>query len=152
MVWWRLTVALILFATIAVPAAMPFLHLIARAEGWRAWTEGERLLLLAGNTLGLVAGTLAVALPAGIVAAVLLYRTDMPLRHGLRFLTLLTLFVPLPLFTSAWQAALGTGGWFPVAVWSTPLPGDPDISATGIGWKPWAHGLARPSGCMPWPA
>src|SRR5437899_2035136 len=139
--WWRLSVSLILFVTIALPAAMPFLDLLARAQGWRAWTEGERLLALAGNTLGLVAGTLALALPAGIVAAVLLYRTDLPLRRGLRFLALLTLFIPLPLFTSAWQAALGTGGWFPVAVWSTAPPGDPDISATGIAWKPWAHGM-----------
>lgn len=141
MSWWRVSVALILAAMIAVPAAMPYLDLLTRAEGWQAWAESERLFSLADNTLGLVAGTLALALPAGIVAAVLLYRTDLPLRRGLRFLTLLTLFIPLPLFTSAWQAALGTGGWFPVAVWSTPPPGDPDISATGIAWKPWAHGL-----------
>jgi iron(III) transport system permease protein len=83
----------------------------------------------------------ALALPVGVVAAVLLYRTDLPLRRGLRFLTLLTLFIPLPLFTSAWQAALGTGGWLPVAVWSTPGPGDPDLSPSGSVWKPWAQGL-----------
>lgn len=138
---WRCTVALILFAMIAVPAAMPFFDLMGRPEGWQAWSERERLLSLAGNTLALVAGTLALALPVGIVAAVLLYRTDLPLRPGFRFLALLTLFIPLPLFTSAWQAALGTGGWIPVAVWGTLSPGDPDISATGIALKPWAHGL-----------
>jgi iron(III) transport system permease protein len=120
---------------------MPFLELIGHAEGWQVWTEGGRLSTLAGNTAALLAGTLALALPVGIVAAVLLYRTDLPLRHFLRFLTILTLFIPLPLFTSAWQAALGTGGWLPVTLWSTAPPGDPDIAATGIAWKPWAHGL-----------
>jgi len=141
MAWWRYSVALILLATIAVPAAMPFVDLLTRSEGWQAWTEGERLLSLAGNTVRLVVGTLTLVLPVGTAAAVLLVRTDLPLRRGLRFLTLLTLFIPLPLFTSAWQAALGTGGWFPVAVWSTPAPGDPDIAATGIAWKPWAQGI-----------
>lgn len=141
MAWWRATVALLLIAAVALPAAMPFLELLGHAEGWQAWTERERLLSLAGNTVALLAGTLALAVPVGIVAAVLLYRTDLPLRRFLRFLTLLTLFIPLPLFASAWQAALGTGGWLPVAVWSTPPPGDPDIAATGIAWKPWAHGL-----------
>jgi iron(III) transport system permease protein len=141
MSWWRFAIAFTLFATIAVPAAMPFVGLMSRAEGWLAWTEGERLFSLARNTLSLVIGTLALALPVGVVAAVLLYRTDLPLRRGLRFLAIVTLFIPLPLFASAWQAAVGTGGWFPVAVWSTPPPGDPDIQATGIAWKPWAHGL-----------
>src|SRR5438552_7983903 len=141
MAWWRGSISLILLATVVLPAAMPFLELMQRAEGWQAWMESERLLSLWRNTLGLAAGTLLLALPAGVAAAIVLYRTDLPWRRGLRFLTLLTLFIPLPLFTSAWQAALGTGGWFPVAVWSTAGPGDPDISATGIGWKPWAHGL-----------
>src|SRR5262249_7913010 len=78
----------------------------------------------------------------GIAAAVLLHRTDLPCRREFRFLTVLTLFVPLPLFTSAWQAAFGTGGWLPVAWWSTPLPGDPDVTPAGTVWKPWAEGLA----------
>jgi iron(III) transport system permease protein len=141
MVWWRLTLAVLLILTVALPAAMPFLELLQRKEGWQVWAEGERLLFLAGNTLGLVLGTLALALPAGIIAAVVLYRTDLPLRRAVRFLTLLTLFIPLPLFTTAWQGALGTGGWLPVAVWSAPPPGDPDIAPSGSAWKPWAQGL-----------
>jgi iron(III) transport system permease protein len=138
---WRLTIAIFLLAMIALPAAMPFVSLLTQAEGWQAWREGERLLSLAGNTVGLVVGTLALALPAGIAAAVFLYRTDLPLRRFLRTLTVLTLFIPLPLFTSAWQAALGTGGWLPAAFWNTPPPGDPDFSSNGMAWKPWAHGL-----------
>lgn len=138
---WRFTVALVLLMAVVVPAGMPFVELLSHPPSWQAGAETRRLVLLAGNTLRLVAGTLALALPLGITGAVLLYRTDLPLRHGLRFLTVLTLFVPLPLLASAWQAALGTGGWLPVAVWSTPPPGDPDLASTGSGWKPWAQGL-----------
>jgi iron(III) transport system permease protein len=141
MVRWRVTVAFLLFTLVGVPVALPFLELWGSPQGWGAWLETERLVSLAGNTLGLVSGTLALTLPAGIAGAVLLYRTDLPFRRGLRFLTILTLFVPLPLLVSAWQAALGTGGWLPVAVWSTPAPGDPDIAPSGPTWKPWAHGL-----------
>src|SRR5438132_11989231 len=111
-------------------------------SAWAAWSESGRILSLAATTLKLVAGTLAVVLPLGTVGAVLLYRTDLPLRGLFRFLTLLTLFIPLPLFTSAWQAALGTGGLLPVALWTNPGPDDPDISPTGMGIKPWGHGMA----------
>ncbi len=106
---WRVVAALVLVAIVGAPAAMPFIELLTDTQGWSAWTESPRLLGLAGNSLGLVAGTLALAMPAGIVGGVLLYRTDLPLRRWLRGLTFVTLFVPLPLFTSAWQAALGTG-------------------------------------------
>jgi iron(III) transport system permease protein len=138
---WRVLLALVVLGLVGAPAALPFLELAGRAEGWRAWMEAPRLLTLAQNTLGLVGGTLALALPAGIVGAILLYRTDLPLRRPLRFLTLLSLFVPLPLFTSAWQAALGTGGWLPVGLWNTAAAGDPDVAPTGTVWKPWAQGL-----------
>lgn len=138
---WRLAVGLIVLLAVGLPLAMPFRDLLARPHAWRALGETERLLALGKNTLFLVTGTLALSLPVGVFGAALLYRTDLPLRRLLRFLTVLTLFVPLPLFASGWQAALGTGGWLPVALWSTPPPGDPDLSATGIAWKPWAQGL-----------
>jgi iron(III) transport system permease protein len=76
------------------------------------------------------AGTLALCLPPGVVAAVLLYRTDLPGRRFLRGLTLLTLFVPLPLFATAWQVVLGPEGWLPAPGWSA-----------GGAWAPWAQGL-----------
>src|SRR5262249_39398500 len=81
------------------------------------------------------------ALPLGILGAILLYRTDLPLRALFRFVTVLTLFVPLPLLASAWQATLGSDGLISLASWSTPAQGDPDISPSGIVWKPWAMGL-----------
>ncbi|HLN29830.1 MAG TPA: ABC transporter permease subunit [Gemmataceae bacterium] len=138
---WRLTVALVLLLLVGVPAAMPFLELLGHTRGWEAWAESERLASLAGNTLSLVTGTLVLALPVGIVGAVLLYRTDLPLCRLLRFLTVLTLFIPLPLFTSAWQAALGTGGWLPVALWSRFNTTGPGMIQTPTAWSPWAQGL-----------
>jgi iron(III) transport system permease protein len=136
---WRLTVVLLVVGVIGVPAVLPFLELFGSGAGWQAWGESGRLRALALNTLLLVSGTLILAMPAGIVGAILLYRTDLPFRRGLRFLVILTLFVPLPLFTSAWQAALGTGGWLPSVVWKPPLSAD--SPGPGNGWQPWALGL-----------
>src|SRR5262249_49647590 len=98
----------------------------------------------AGNTLGLLAGTLALSLPAGIAGAVLLYRTDLPLRGLLRFVTILTLFVPLPLFAAAWQAALGSSRWLPLRAWRTPEIGAP--WAQGMTAAVWVHAVAA----LPW--
>jgi iron(III) transport system permease protein len=137
---WRATIGLVVLLVVGVPVVTPFLQLLS-LQGWEAWAEGFRLGALARNTAALVAGTLALALPVGTIGAVLLYRTDLPLRNGLRFFALLTLFVPLPLVTSAWQAALGTGGWLPVAPWIAPVIGDPDVEQTGAVWKPWGLGL-----------
>src|SRR5262249_39597866 len=118
---WRILLALLLLLLLAAPALAPFVDLLHHAAGWRAWLEADRLLALAGNSLALVAGTLALALPLGVVGAVLLYRTDLPARPLWRYVTVVSLFVPLPLFTSAWQATLGTTGLFPVASWRTPV-------------------------------
>jgi iron(III) transport system permease protein len=138
---WRVIAALFLLLIAGLPVALPFVETLKDPGAWTAWSESGRILSLATTTLKLVAGTLAVVLPLGVGAALLLYRSDLPLRGLFRFLTLLTLFIPLPLFTSAWQAALGTGGLLPVSLWTNPAPDDPDISPTGAGIKPWGHGL-----------
>jgi iron(III) transport system permease protein len=119
---------------IGVPGVLPFLELLGGSQGWRAWDEPERLRALAGTTFILIGGTLALAMPLGIAGAVLLYRTDLPFRRGLRFLVVLSLFVPLPLFTSAWQAVLGTGGWLPRLATG--------MQADGSEWQPWARGMS----------
>jgi iron(III) transport system permease protein len=126
----RLAAAIVLALVAGVPLAEPFLDLLQRPERFEAWSDAARLLSLAENTLLLVAGTLILAMPAGVAAAVLLFRTDLPLRRLWLFVTVLALFVPLPLLTSAWQATLGTGGWLPAALWPY---------AEG---RPWAEGLA----------
>jgi iron(III) transport system permease protein len=139
MIRWRLTIAAFLLGTIAVPLAAPLGLLASDPSAWHTWAEAPRLLTLARNTFFLILGTLALAMPLGIAGAVLLYRTDLPGRRLWRLLMLLTLFVPLPLFTSGWQTVLGSGGWLPLPVWS---------SGAGIGfspvlavWTPWGEGI-----------
>ena len=131
MLRWRLGIALVLVLFVGIPLGQPVALLLAEPGSWRAWEDAARLLALSRNTLFLVAGTLAVSLPLGTLAAILLYRTDLPLRGLLRFLVLLTLFVPLPLFTSGWQTVLGSGGWLPLPAWS---------GSTAV-WTPWGQGI-----------
>jgi iron(III) transport system permease protein len=143
---WRFVVAFILFALIGVPLALPVVQLLRDPEAWQVWRESGRLLELAENTALLVCGTLALTVPLGIIGAVLLYRSDLPLARPLRILTLLTLFVPLPLFASAWQATLGAGGWLMTLGW-LPDSGQPWQPWTlGIGAAIWVHALAG----LPW--
>jgi iron(III) transport system permease protein len=138
---WRLAVALLLLVAAAVPLSLPILDLLRYPGAWAAWAESGRLLQLGRTTLLLVGGTLLLALPAGTAAAILLYRTDLPGRRLLRLLAVLTLFVPLPLFASGWEAAVGSGGYLPVAVWTRLAPNDPDLGPGGAFWKPWGQGL-----------
>src|SRR5262249_34985538 len=101
---WRWGLGILLAAGIGLPLAMPFVDLLGHPGGWKTWKELDRLLALAVNTLGLMAGTLVLALPTGAALAVLLYRTDLPGRRFFRYLTVLALFVPLPLLVTAWQS------------------------------------------------
>jgi iron(III) transport system permease protein len=140
---WRLAAALGLAVVVGLPLAWPLLDLAGRPRAWQAWAEADRLMALARNTALFVAGTVALALPLGTAGAVLLYRTDLPGRRFFRFVTILTLFVPLPLFAAAWQAALGSGGWLPLAVWGRQPA------------QPWGEGLpaavwVQAQAALPW--
>jgi iron(III) transport system permease protein len=142
----------VLVAGIAVPLLAPLAGLAADPSAWQIWSEAQRLGSLAGNTLALVGGTLLLALPMGILGAVLLYRTDLPLRRTFRFLTLLTLLIPLPLFASGWQAAVGSGGWLPLAVWN--IPRAAEVLGSNV-WTPWGQGIGsavwiHAVAAMPW--
>jgi iron(III) transport system permease protein len=131
---WRLALVAVLLPAVAVPLAMPLVD-FARGLG--------RPLGLAGNTLLLAAGAVALAVAAGVPLALLLYRTDLPGRRACRFLIVLSLFIPLPMVASAWQATLGAGGWLFLAGWGP---------AAGGGWAEgmvpavWVQGLAG----LPW--
>ncbi len=138
---WRWALAIILLAGIGVPLAMPFVDLLRHPEAWRAWRETDRLASLAGTSLCLILGTLALSLPAGILAAILLCRTDLPGRRIFQFLTILALFVPMPLLVTAWQSAVGAGGWLSADRWMQLASDDPDVSPPGTVWKPWVQGL-----------
>src|SRR5262245_47801188 len=104
--WWRAAVGLLLVTLVGPPLLAPLVDLATTPSAWQAWGEGGRLLELAGNTLLLGAGTLLLALPAGLTLAVLLFRTDLPGRAFLRFLLVVCLFIPLPLLVSGWRGCL----------------------------------------------
>ncbi len=138
---WRLTFGLILVLGLAVPLGLPFFEALSQERAWQVWGDGERLASLLGNSIFLVVGTLALVLPAGIAGAVLLFRTQLPWRNFWLFLTVVALFVPVPVLVSAWQAVLGTTGWLPL--WED-RPGQPWPS--GLGPAIWVNSLAM----LPW--
>ena len=104
----------------------------------------ERLWGLLVNSLLLAMGTLVIALPVGTFLAVVIAKTTLPGHRFLQRLLLATLFVPLLVQATAWQAALGVGGWL--------LPED-SFGSQGFlfgGWLGaiWVHALAA----IPWVA
>jgi iron(III) transport system permease protein len=104
---WRVVVLIGLFTLVGLPLFVPAFDLLSYPS---------RLFYLLGNTILLVAGTLIVAMPLGVAIAVLLYRTNVPLRGFLRFVTVLGLFVPLAVSTTAWHSAFALGGWLPTTL------------------------------------
>ena len=130
-------------AFLAVFVALPLLAPLSQLLAPSAWPDGAtfaRTATLAGNTGRLLLGTLLLAVPAGVVLAVLIERTNLPARRLLAMLLWVPLFVPLPLFTSGWQAVLGADGWLPG--WS----GEYAPWALGIGSAVWIHAMAG----LPW--
>ena len=150
---WRLAVGLLLVVFLGIPLALPLARLLAYPDAWRVWGEAGRLLSLARNTAGLTAAVVALTVPLGTAAAVLLYRTDLPFRRTFRFLTILALFVPLPLFASGWQAVLGSGGWLPLTWWNPTAPASPAQPRPAASGRRGARasarrcGFTRPPGC-----
>ena len=136
---WRVTLALLLTLLIGIPLLVPLGNLLLQPQAWQAWTERDRVLSLLQNTALLIGGTLLLTLPVGITLAALLYRTNLPGRASFRFLIVLTLFIPLPLFASAWQAVLGTGGLLPFSLWNSVRQAE--ISSGGMVWTPWGQGM-----------
>jgi iron(III) transport system permease protein len=83
---------------------------VGSAEVLRETRGLTRPLRLALETAGLVLATEAMALPLGVLLAVLLFRTDVWGRSGLLGIIVLAAFVPLPLHATAWLGALGNAG------------------------------------------
>ena len=87
---------------------------------------------LALNTVFLVGWTWAFSLPAGTLLAVLVTRTNLPLRKSVGAAVSVLLFLPLYTQTAAWQAGFGQQGWFvdwlegwPGAIWIHTLAATP---------------------------
>ncbi|HUY91206.1 MAG TPA: hypothetical protein VMV10_20880 [Pirellulales bacterium] len=98
-----------------------------------------RTARLALNTFLLAGAVVAISLPLGTLAALLLVRTDLPGRKVLFALMAGLLFVPLYVQVGAWQAGFGLQGWYTIA-YSGPVLLD--------GWRGaiWVHSIAA----LPW--
>jgi iron(III) transport system permease protein len=137
----RVLLALLL-AGIATPLLLPLAELIRHPSGFAALLEAPRILALAANTLALAAGAVAVAVPFGAAAAVLVGRSRVPGRGLLGGLVLLGALVPLPVYAAGWQAVFGAvalpdaGGWRP---WREGLL--PAIWVHGVAGIPWVAGF-----------
>ncbi len=104
----------------------------------------DRSQALLRNTAWLVSGTLAVAVPVGVVLGLLFSRTDLPGRRFFAASFLALFLVPLYLQAAAWQAGFGLSGWY-----TTLASGDLDQPLLS-GWCAaiWIHACAA----TPWVA
>jgi len=125
-----------LLLKLALPAAL--------ALGFAAlWWIDPRVARLWLNTAGVVCAACAIALPLGVLLAVLIFKTNVPGRGLAAWLLVGMLFVPLYLVTGAWDAGFGIQGWHTLV--SNPhLAHQPWLA----GWRAavWVHGLAA----VPW--
>lgn len=140
---WRIAYALLLLIIVGIPLVSPFKG-VADSSVWQ-WTpeDGDRFRTLTANTLSLCAGTLAIALPAGVLLATLLYRVTFVSQSLIRFIVVLLLFVPLTVTVSSWQTFLGPEGWLPIEAWRG---SDARPWALGMGPAIWVHAVAA----IPW--
>jgi iron(III) transport system permease protein len=94
-------------------AAFAIAALVIALVAILAFGTGQTSQLLRTTAL-LVFGTLAIALPIGVLLAVLIVRTDLPGRRFAAIVLGVMLLVPLYLQTGAWQAGFGLQGWFSI--------------------------------------
>ncbi len=107
------------------------------------WWADPRVGRLWLNTAMLCCGAAAIALPLGVVTAVLCFKTDVPGRKVAALMLVGMLFVPLYLVTGAWDAGFGIQGWHTLST-NPHLQHEPWLA----GWRAavWVHGLAA----VPW--
>ena len=128
-----------LLAFLGIPALLPLWQLVSHPKAWLAWREYDRLLSLSFESISLALGVIALAMPLGIVCALLLERTRLPLRGLFRFAVLLGLFIPLPLYASAWQGVFSASGVFTQLL--LPPPASLTDFASLRSARPWSSGL-----------
>lgn len=100
---WRIIVGLFGLVLAGLPLAALVPEIWSGIASPSLWHESERMWQLARTSLVLTGAVLAIAMPLGIIGAILVFRTDLPGRSLWRFLAILSLFVPLPLIATAWQ-------------------------------------------------
>ncbi|MGF1578889.1 MAG: ABC transporter permease [Gemmataceae bacterium] len=142
MVWWRYLLLTVLGVLLGLPLLLPLIECGSSVTKLVSPDELSRLFSLAKTTTLLVISVVGISLPMGIMSGLLLFRTDMLGRSLFLFVTGLILFVPLPVFTSAWQAAVGFDGWL-LPLWA---PRQRQPWAEGLFPAIWVHSLAA----IPW--
>ena len=125
----RTAFAVVLVAVLGLPVILPLVVVLGSEGRPSAADEPGRLAGLATNTLVLALGACVVAVPIGPATAIALERVRFPGNHVLRGLLVAGLFVPLPVYSVAWQIVLGT--------WLPPLALEPGQ----VAWRPWSEGL-----------
>jgi iron(III) transport system permease protein len=150
---WRLACGSFLVIFLGIPALLPLWQLCTHPSAWLVWRESDRLLALARESGTLAAGTILLAVPTGALCAILLERTTLPFKGAFRFGILLGLFVPLPLYASAWQGLFSASGAFTQLLVPPPAPGA-DFAALRSA-RPWSSGLMpailiHASAAWPW--
>ncbi|MDA7979636.1 MAG: ABC transporter permease subunit [Pirellulales bacterium] len=113
-----------------VLAALPLLGL--DRIGWQ----------LATNSLLLVGGVVAIAVPLGTFLAVALFRFDIPFRRLWIALSVLQIFIPLYVYGAAWRSTLGLTGW----AHDSSLGRIPWLMLDGWSGAIWTHAAAS----VPW--
>lgn len=93
------------------------------------------------NTAALAAAVLCLAVPSGVVLALLAWRTDLPGRAMLKALLASSMLAPLYVQAAAWQAGFGIQGWQAVVLGTSPW-------LVGFWGAVWVHTLAA----IPWVA
>jgi iron(III) transport system permease protein len=83
---------------------------VGTAELLRETRGLSRPARLARESIGLVLATASIAMPIGVLLAIVLFRTDAWGRRGLLAIIALAAFVPVPLHATAWLGALGNAG------------------------------------------
>ena len=96
-----------------------------------------RLRGLLANTASLIVGTWSICLPVGTLLALCLAKTTITGRRLIERLLIVVLFLPLFIQTTAWQAAVGHGGWL--------VPEGVNLLQGWVGTI-WVHGVAA----VPW--
>ena len=139
----RSLVFVIVFGLIGLPVLVPIANLFTHPHILTHWTFTDRILPLLFNTCSLILGTVIMAVPIGTLWAILLFRTNLPLHRVFLSLTLICLFLPLPLQITAWQAALQNNVW-PLSTFWQPRPGQP--WPQGLFPAIWVHSIVA----IPW--
>lgn len=133
----RAALGLTIAAVIAGPVLIPCAYDFARPGGPAQYRDASRWAALTANTAALIAGVWVVTLPVGTALSTVLARTDLAGRRLLLGGFAVSLFIPLPVFATAWQELVGGGG-----PWLTGLlPAVLVHSAAGLPWVVWIVAL-----------